>query len=267
MEPAPDYGYDSYVGHGRLAGKVALITGGDSGIGRAVTVAFAREGADVAISYLNEHKDAEDVKTVVEQAGRTALLVPGDLSTEAGCKAAVKAAVDKFGRIDVLVNNAAFQGAMIKDLPDITRDRLERTFHTNILAMFTMTQEALPHMKAGSSVINTTSVLGYHPMPEILDYSTTKAAIAGYTKGVAQLLMKNHGIRANGVAPGPIWTPIMPASFPGSSVSVMGADGMTPIGRMGQPREVSPAFVFLASDEASYVNGEILAVTGGMPTM
>lgn len=266
MDPAPDYGYKSYKGHNRLAGKVALITGGDSGIGRAVALAFAREGADVSIIYYNEHKDAEVAKQAVEEAGRSAMTLAVDLATEAGCKAAVEATVKKFGRIDCLVNNAAFQGKVIKDLPDISRERLERTFNTNIIAMFTLTQEAIPHMGPGSSVINTSSVLGYSPMPEILDYSVTKAAIVGYTKGAAMLLMKNHGIRVNGVAPGPIWTPIMPNSMTGSMVTTIGAD-LSPTGRAGQPRECSPAFVFLASDEASYVNGETLAVSGGIPTM
>jgi NAD(P)-dependent dehydrogenase (short-subunit alcohol dehydrogenase family) len=285
MDPRPDYGYDTYRGSGKLNGKVALITGADSGIGRAVAVAYAREGADVAISYLNEDKDAQETQRVVEEAGRQTVLLPGDLVTEAGCKAAVQGCVDKFGRIDILVNNASVQGAMIKDIREISRERLERTFMTNIVGMITIIQAAMDHMKPGSSIINTSSVNAYTPMPDvrplltslhtgphvafgqhaqILDYSVTKGAIVTLTKALAQKLLGENGIRVNSVAPGPVWTPLIPASFPGKMVTTFGAD-MTPIKRAAQPRELAPAYVYLASDEASYTSGTTLGVAGGMP--
>jgi NAD(P)-dependent dehydrogenase (short-subunit alcohol dehydrogenase family) len=264
MDPRPDYGYDTYRGSSKLNGKVALITGADSGIGRAVAVAYAREGADVAISYLNEDKDAQETQRVVEEAGRQTVLLPGDLATKAGCKAAVQGCVDKFGRIDILVNNASVQGAMIKDIREISRERLERTFMTNIVGMITIIQAAMDHMKPGSSIINTSSVNAYTPMPDILDYSVTKGAIVTLTKALAQKLLGENGIRVNSVAPGPVWTPLIPASFPGKMVTTFGAD-MTPIKRAAQPRELAPAYVYLASDEASYTSGTTLGVAGGMP--
>lgn len=263
MNPRPDYGEDTYKGGNKLTDKVALITGADSGIGRAVALAYAREGADVAIAYLNEHQDAEETKRVVEAAGRKAILLPGDLATEEGCKAVVKRTVDAFGRIDILVNNAAMQGAMVSDIREISRERLERTFNTNIIGMISVTQAALDHMKPGSCIINSSSVNAYTPMPDILDYSVTKGAIATLTKALAQKLLQDMGIRVNAVAPGPVWTPLIPASFPGKMVTTFGAD-MTPIKRAAQPRELAPAYVYLASDEASYTSGTILGVAGGM---
>lgn len=264
MDPRPDYGYDTYKGSGKLLDKVALITGGDSGIGRAVALAYAREGADVAISYLNEHADAEETQRVVVEAGRQAVLLPGDLATEAGCKAAVQGCVDKFGRIDILVNNASVQGAMISDIREISRERLERTFMTNIVGMISLIQMSLDHMKPGSSIINTASVNAYTPMPDLLDYSVTKGAIVTMTKALAQKLLGENGIRVNAVAPGPVWTPLIPASFPGKMVAMFGAD-MAPIKRAAQPRELAPAYVYLASDDASYTSGTTLGVAGGMP--
>lgn len=264
MSPEPDYGYKSYKGSGKLTDKVALITGGDSGIGRAIALAYAREGADVAVAYLNEHEDAEETKKVVEEAGRRCVLLPGDLATEAGCQAAVKGAVNALGRIDILVNNASVQGAAVDDLRDISRERLERTFNTNVIAMFNLVQLALSHMAEGSSIINCASIQGYSPTPRVLDYATTKAAIVGMTKGMSTMLAEKHGIRVNAVAPGPIWTPMPQSSFPASAMAEFGKQ--VPLKRPGQPKEVAAAFVFLASPEASYISGEVLAVTGGSPT-
>jgi NAD(P)-dependent dehydrogenase (short-subunit alcohol dehydrogenase family) len=262
MRPRPDYGEESYVGHGRLKDKIAVVTGADSGIGRAVALAFAREGADVVVSYLSEHEDAQETKRVVEGAGRAALLVAGDLAHEAQCARVVREAAGRFGRIDVLVNNAAYQGRQLERFEDLDPARLEHTFKTNILACFHLVRHALPHMKAGSTIINTTSIQAYHPNPQILDYAVTKGAIRTFTQGLAKELTK-RGIRVNGVAPGPIWTPLIPQSFGDEKVKQHGESA--PLERAGQPAEVAPVFVFLASDDASYVSGEIVGVTGGSP--
>jgi NAD(P)-dependent dehydrogenase (short-subunit alcohol dehydrogenase family) len=262
MEPRPDYGYDTYRGLGRLEGRAAIVTGGDSGIGRAVALAFAREGADVALSYLEaEESDADETAQAVADAGRRAVRVPGDISDRAQCARVVQQAVDSFGGVDILVNNAAYQMTFdsIGAIPD---DLLLHTFKTNIIAMFWMVQEALPHMEEGSAIINVASIQAYQPSPPLLPYATTKGAIVTFTKGLAQELIE-RGIRVNAVAPGPVWTPIIPASMEGEKAATFGAS--SPTGRPGQPAELAPAFVFLASGESSFVNGEILGVTGGKP--
>ena len=262
MRVKPDFGEDSYKGFGRLKGRTAVITGADSGIGRAVALAFAREGADVVIGYLNEHEDAEETKRVVTEAGRKAITIAGDLADEAACKKLVDEAARAFGRIDLLVNNAAFQGKSVEDIEEIDSDRLERTFRVNILAMFHLVRYALPHMKEGASIINVASIQAYQPSYEILDYASTKGAIVTFTKGLAQGLIQ-RGIRANVVAPGPVWTPLIAQSFKGEKVKNFGKN--SPMERPAQPAELAPAFVFLASDESRYVNGEVLGVTGGKP--
>ena len=262
MRPRPDHGEKSYVGRGRLTDRVAIVTGGDSGIGRAVALAFAREGAHVAVSYLDEHEDAEETKRLVEAAGRTCLLLAGDLADERTCARVVRSTLDRFGRIDVLVNNAAYQGRQLERFEDLDDERLERTFRTNILAMFRLVRHALPHLRPGAAIVNTTSVQAYHPNPQILDYAVTKGAIRTFTQGLAKELTA-RGIRVNGVAPGPIWTPLIPQSFGDEKVKKHGESA--PLERAGQPAEVAPVYVFLASDEASYVSGEIVGVTGGSP--
>jgi NAD(P)-dependent dehydrogenase (short-subunit alcohol dehydrogenase family) len=262
MQPEPDYGYDTYRGYGRLEGKKAIITGGDSGIGRAVALAFAREGADVLISYLSEEEpDALETARVVEEAGKRAIKAPGDISEESQCQAVVQRAVDEFGQIDVLVNNAAHQ-MTVSGIADVDSELLDRTFKTNIYAMFWLVKAALPHMPEGASIINVASIQAYQPSPTLLPYSSTKGAIVTFTKGLA-LEVVQYGLRANTVAPGPVWTPIIPASMPGDTVSQFG--GTSPMGRPAQPAELAPAFVFLASQESSFVNGETLGVTGGQP--
>jgi hypothetical protein len=261
MTPRPDHGEDSYNGSGRLQDKKAVITGGDSGIGRAVAIAYAREGADVVISYLCEHKDAEDTARLVEQAGRKAVLFPGDISSADHCRALVARAVEEFGRIDILVNNAAHQDTF-KSIDEISDEEWDHTFRTNIHAMFYITKAAVPHMRPGSSIINTTSVQADSPSQELLAYATTKGAIQNFTGGLAQLLAEK-GIRANSVAPGPIWTPLIPATMPAEKVQQFGKQ--VPMQRPGQPKEVAPVYVMLASDEASYVSGANVAVTGGKP--
>ena len=262
MQPEPDYGYDTYRGYGRLEGKKAIITGGDSGIGRAVALAFAREGADVLISYLSEEEpDALETARVVEEAGKRAIKAPGDISEESQCQAVVQRAVDEFGQIDVLVNNAAHQ-MTVSGIADVDSELLDRTFKTNIYAMFWLVKAALPHMPEGASIINVASIQAYQPSPTLLPYSSTKGAIVKFTKGLA-LEVVQYGLRANTVAPGPVWTPIIPASMPGDTVSRFG--GTSPMGRPAQPAELAPAFVFLASQESSFVNGETLGVTGGQP--
>src|SRR3712207_1566718 len=262
MEPKPDYGYETYRGFGRLEGKAAIITGGDSGIGRAVALAFAREGADVLISYLSEEEpDAQETAQVVEESGKKAVKVPGDISEEAQCQTLIQRAVDEFGKIDVLVNNAAHQ-MTVDGIADISSDLLDRTFKTNIYAIFWLVKAALPHMQEGGSIINVASIQAYQPSPTLLPYAATKGAIVTFTKGLAQELAQ-YGLRANTVAPGPVWTPIIPASMPGDTVSQFGAT--SPMGRPAQPAELAPAFVFLASQESSFVNGETLGVTGGQP--
>jgi NAD(P)-dependent dehydrogenase (short-subunit alcohol dehydrogenase family) len=262
MVPEPDYGVETYRGSGRLEGKKTIITGGDSGIGRAVALAFAREGADVLISYLEgEEQDASETARVVEDAGKKCVRVPGDISEEAQCQALVQKAVDEFGRIDVLVNNAAHQRT-VEGIADISSELLDRTFKTNIYAMFWLVKAALPHMPEGASIINVGSAQAYKPSPTLLPYSATKGAIVTFTEGLAQDVVQ-YGLRANVVAPGPVWTPIIPASMPGDTVSQFGQQ--SPTGRPGQPAELAPAFVFLASQEASYVNGAVIDITGGQP--
>jgi len=265
MGEKPDHGEETYVGHDRLLDQVAVITGGDSGIGRAVALAFAREGADVVIAYLDgEDDDARETARLVEDAGRRAVLVPTDLVEESACQALVDKAVDELGRIDVLVNNAAYQMAQPGGISDITTEQLDRVMRTNVYAMFWLCKMALPHMKAGATIINTSSVQSSSPSPELLDYATTKAAIVNFTRGLAQSVA-GQGIRVNAVAPGPIWTPLIPATMPEEKVESFG--GQTPMGRAGQPAEVATAFVFLASPESSYITGEVIAVTGGQPVI
>ncbi|HET7481062.1 MAG TPA: SDR family oxidoreductase [Rubrobacteraceae bacterium] len=262
MEPKPDYGYETYRGSGRLEGKKAVITGGDSGIGRAVALAFAREGADVLISYLpEEESDAEETARAVEESGRRCVRFPGDISEEATCVSLIEKAVEEFGRIDVLVNNAAHQ-MTVGSISEVSTDLLDRTFKTNIYAMFWTVKAALPHMPKGGAIINVGSAQAYKPSPPLLPYSATKGAIVTFTEGLAQEVVE-YGLRANVVAPGPVWTPIIPASMPGDTVSSFGQQ--SPTGRPGQPVEVSPAFVFLASDESSFVNGAVIDITGGQP--
>jgi NAD(P)-dependent dehydrogenase (short-subunit alcohol dehydrogenase family) len=263
MTPAPDHGEASYKGSGRLSGKIALITGGDSGIGRAVAIAFAREGADVAIAYLNEDEDARETARWVEQAGRKALLLPGDITDRLHCQTLVKSTVETFGRIDILVNNAAFQKSY-NSLEEISDDEWDKTFSTNIGAMFRITKAAVPHMPPGSSIVNTTSVNADAPSPNMIAYATTKGAIQNFTGGLAQLLADKN-IRANCVAPGPIWTPLIPSTMPSDKVTNFGSQ--VPMKRPGQPAELAPAYVLLASDEASYMSGATIAVTGGKPIL
>jgi NAD(P)-dependent dehydrogenase (short-subunit alcohol dehydrogenase family) len=263
LHPKADHGETSYRGSGRLQDKATVITGGDSGIGRAVALAYAREGADVLISYLNEHDDAKETAHLVEEAGRRAILVPGDLADPAHCRAVIERAVAEFGRIDVLVNNAAFQMShdAIEDIPD---DEWDYTFQVNITAMFHLCKAAVKHMPSGSSIINTTSINSDKPKPTLLAYATTKGAIANFTGGLSQLLA-DKGIRVNSVAPGPIWTPLIPSTMPADEVESFGDE--TPMKRPGQPKEVAPVFVMLASDEASYISGARIAVTGGTPIL
>ncbi|WP_205473952.1 glucose 1-dehydrogenase [Nocardioides sp. SYSU D00038] len=263
MGEQPDHGEDSYVGHGRLTDRVAVITGGDSGIGRAVALAFAREGADVVIAYLEgEDEDGRETGRLVEDAGRRAVLVPTDLTREEACQALVDRAVAELGRIDVLVNNAAYQMAQPGGIEDITTEQLDRVMKTNLYAMFWLCRMALPHLGRGASIINTSSVQASSPSPELLDYATTKAGIANFTRGLAAMVAE-RGIRVNCVAPGPIWTPLIPATMPEEKVASFGEQ--TPLGRAGQPAEVATAFVYLASADSSYITGEVLAVTGGQP--
>jgi NAD(P)-dependent dehydrogenase (short-subunit alcohol dehydrogenase family) len=262
MDPQPDHGEQTYEGHGRLQGRVALVTGGDSGIGRAVAIAYAREGADVAISFYDdmERDDAEQTRRWIEEAGRRASIHQVDLSTTEGCTRLVSEVIEEFERIDILVNNAAYQGEAVERFEDITPERVQHTFATNIVSMFTITREALPHMKPGAVIINTTSIQSADPNPSILDYAATKAAITDFTKGLATHLI-DRGIRVNGVAPGPVWTPLIPVSFDEEKVSKFGEDN--PMGRPAQPAELAPVYVFLAGDESRFVNGEIIAATGG----
>jgi NAD(P)-dependent dehydrogenase (short-subunit alcohol dehydrogenase family) len=262
MRPRPDHGEDSYVGTGRLDGRRALVTGGDSGIGRAIAIAFAREGADVAIVYLaSEQPDADETRKLVEDAGRRCVLVPADLTHEDEARGAVRTAVDELGGLDVLINNAGFQMARRESLDDVTTEDLDRTLKTNLYALFWVTQEALDHLGPGSSIINTSSIQAFQPSQSLVDYASTKAAINNLTVNLASELGP-RGIRVNAVAPGPIWTPLQPATQPTEKVEKFGSD--TPLGRAGQPAEVAPAYVFLAcEDTASYVSGTVLGVTGG----
>jgi NAD(P)-dependent dehydrogenase (short-subunit alcohol dehydrogenase family) len=261
MQPLADHGEDSYVGHGRLKDRVALITGADSGIGRAVAIAFAREGADVLCSYLSEDDDAAETKRWVEEAGRRCITVPGDIGDRSHCQALVQRAVDELGRLDVLVNNAAYQMAYESFL-DIPPEEIDFVFRTNIIAMFHLCQAAVPHMKEGSTIVNTTSIQAAQPSAELLHYAATKGAISTFTKGLAQELAAK-GIRVNGVAPGPIWTPLVVMSFPAEKNAEFGAD--TPLGRPGQPGELAPLYVFLASEDSRYISGEVIGATGGKP--
>ncbi|HET7397082.1 MAG TPA: SDR family oxidoreductase [Intrasporangium sp.] len=263
MRDKPDHGEESYRGSGRLQGKKAVITGGDSGIGRAVAIAFAREGADVLISYLeSEEEDAQETVKHIEQAGRKAVTCPGDIQQEDQCQRVVDRAVEELGRIDILVNNAAYQMAQPGGIEDITTEQFDRVMKTNLYAMFWLCKKALPHMESGACIINTSSIQSSQPSPELLDYATTKAGIVNFTKGLAQMLAAK-GIRVNSVAPGPIWTPLIPATMPEDHVEGFGEQ--VPLGRAGQPAELAPAYVFMASQESSYVTGEVLAVTGGKP--
>lgn len=264
MTPAPDYGEESYQGSGKLKGKAAVITGGDSGIGRAVALAYAREGADVLISYMEQEEgDAREIARVVEAAGRKCVAVAGDIREESHCRAIIDRAVKEFGKVDVLINNAAFQ--MTRDsIEDISAEEFDRTLKTNLYAMFWLSKAAVPHMPEGGSIINTTSIQADSPSPELLPYAMTKAGIQNFTNGLAQMLGK-RGIRVNCVAPGPIWTPLIPATMPPEKVENFGKN--VALGRAGQPVEVAPAFVFLASDEASYVTAATIAVTGGKPLL
>lgn len=259
MKPRPKADDAHYSGSGKLKGKVALVTGGDSGIGRAVSLFFAREGADVAVAYLSEDNDAEETKRLVEAEGARCILIPGDLGEEKNCIAAVERTVKDLGRLNILVNNAAEQHPQQK-LEDITEEQLVRTFRTNIFAYFFLTKAAMKHLGEGSAIINTTSVTAYKGNPMLLDYSSTKGAIVAFTRSLSQALAEKK-IRVNGVAPGPIWTPLIPSTFDAKQVSEFGAD--VPLKRPGQPEEVAPCYVFLASDDSSYMTGQILHPNGG----
>ena len=263
LQPKADHGEDSYVGNGRLHGRAAVITGGDSGIGRAVAIAFAREGADVLIACLSEREDADESARLVEAAGRRAVVVVGDLADPAHCRSIVAQAAAAFGKIDILVNNAAYQRTYesIEEIPD---DEWDRTFQVNVTAMFHLCKAALPHMRRGASIINTSSVNSDMPSPSLLAYAATKAAIANFSAGLAQML-GDKGIRVNSVAPGPIWTPLIPSTMSPEDVKSFGES--TPLGRAGQPAEVAPVYVLLACDEGSYISGARIAVTGGRPVL
>jgi NAD(P)-dependent dehydrogenase (short-subunit alcohol dehydrogenase family) len=259
MTPQPRAEDRQYRGSGKLQGKVALITGGDSGIGRAVAIVFAKEGADVAIGYLNEHEDAQETKRQVEQEGRRAVLISGDIGDEGFCQELVERTVKELGGLHILVNNAAEQHPQ-ESIEDITSDQLIRTFKTNIFSMFYLTKAALKHLKKGSAIVNTTSITAYRGSSNLLDYSSTKGAILAFTRSLSQSLVEK-GIRVNAVAPGPIWTPLIPATFPPEKVATFGSD--TPMKRPGQPEEVANCYVFLASDDSSYMTGQVLHVNGG----
>jgi NAD(P)-dependent dehydrogenase (short-subunit alcohol dehydrogenase family) len=263
MDPAPDYGEDSYKGSARLVDKKAIITGADSGIGRAVALAFAREGADILVSYYNEHEDARETQRLVESAGRRCLVVSGDIKDPDHCRKLVAKAAEAFGHIDILVNIAAHQASF--DSPEeISDEEWDVTFRTNIYSMFYLTKAALAHMHPGATIINTTSVNADAPSPQLLAYATTKGAIQNFTGGLAQLLAE-RGIRVNCVAPGPVWTPLIPSTMPMEKVKNFG--NQVPMKRPAQPRELAPVYVMLASDEASYVSGATVAVTGGKPIL
>lgn len=260
MHPRPVFEDKKYKAAGKLKDKVAIITGGDSGIGRAVAVTYAKEGADVVIVYLNEHSDAEETKRQVEEEGRKCLNIAGDIGTEAFCKQIVDKTIQQFGKLDILVNNAAEQHPQPK-LEDITAEQLERTFRTNLFSLFYLTKAALPHLKQGSAIINTASITAYEGSEQLLDYSATKGAIVTFTRSLSQSLI-SKGIRVNGVAPGPIWTPLIPSTFDEQKVAKFGAD--VPMKRAGQPEELAPSYVFLACDDSSYMAGQIMHVNGGV---
>ncbi|MEU3554330.1 SDR family oxidoreductase [Streptomyces fragilis] len=261
MDPPPDHGEESYKGSGKLEGRKAVITGGDSGIGRAVALAFAREGADVLFTYLEDEKeDARETVRLVEDAGRRAVAVSCDIREEANCRALIDRAVEEFGRIDVLVNNAAYQMSQPDGIEAITTEQFDRVMRTNLYGMFWLSKFALPHIQEGGSIVNTTSVQGYQPSPHLLDYAMTKAAIVNFTQGMAQMLAE-RGVRVNAVAPGPVWTPLIPATMPDTSEF----GKQSPLGRPAQPAEMAPAYVFLASEDASFITGEIVNATGGTP--
>lgn len=259
MKPLPKY-EGNYLAAGKLRNKVALITGGDSGIGRAVAVAYAKEGADVAIVYLNEHEDAEQTKSEVEQEGRKCILIPGDVGEESFAAEAVKKTVEELGGLDLLINNAAEQHPQ-PGIENITSEQLERTFRTNIFSMFYFVNAAMPHLKKGSSIINTASITAYRGNPMLIDYSSTKGAIVSFTRALSMNIVGKTGIRVNAVAPGPIWTPLIPSTFDEEQVSQFGGD--TPMQRPGQPEELAPAYVYLASDDSSYMSGQVLHINGG----
>lgn len=259
MNPRPEYRGEDYKAAGKLEGKVAIITGGDSGIGRSVAVLYAREGADVAILYLDQHQDAEETRTVVEQYGRRCLTFAGDVADRDVCRKVIDETLAAFGKLDILVNNAAEQHPQEK-LEDISEEQWEKTFRTNIFGMFQMTKAALPHLGKGASIINTTSVTAYKGSPQLLDYSATKGAITAFTRSLS-LNLAERGIRVNGVAPGPIWTPLIPSTFDADEVAEFGSN--TPMKRPGQPDEVAPAYVYLASSDAAYVSGQVIHVNGG----
>ena len=263
MTPAPDHGETSYQGSGRLKGRKALITGGDSGIGRAVAIAFAREGADVAINYLpEEEQDAQEVVRLIQDAGRKAVALPGDIQDEAFCRQLVQGAVSGLGGLDILVNNAGKQTAQ-ESIEDVTTEQFDATFKTNVYALFWITKAAMPHLKAGASIINTSSIQARQPSPNLLDYAPTKAAILAFTEALAQQIA-TQGIRANVVAPGPFWTPLQPSGGqPQDKIETFGSE--VPMGRPGQPAEIAPLYVFLASNESSYSTGAVFAATGGIP--
>ena len=263
LEPKPDHGEHSYRGCGRLKGRVALITGADSGIGRAVAIAFAREGADLLISYLCEHEDARETAHWVEEAGRRAVLVAGDVKDPAHCRQLVDRAAREFGKLDILVNNAAYQMTHAS-LDEISEEEWDHTFRTNIYSMFYLTKAAASQMKPGAAIINTSSVNAKSPNAELLAYATTKGAIANFTSGAAQLLAR-RGIRVNSVAPGPVWTPLIPSTMDAEHAAHFGEN--TPLGRPAQPAELAPAYVFLACNEATYITGAVLPVTGGRPML
>ncbi len=259
MKPRPRAEDEKHLGSGKLRDKVALITGGDSGIGRAVAIAFAKEDADVAVIYLEEHKDAKETRRLIEKEGRKCLLIAGDVGQEEFCRKAVDQAKEEFGKIDILVNNAAEQYPR-ESIEKITEKQLERTFRTNIFSFFFMTKAVMKHLKKGAAIINTTSVTAYKGSPHLLDYSSTKGAITAFTRSLSQALA-DKAIRVNGVAPGPIWTPLIPSTFPSKDVETFGSD--VPLGRPGQSEEIAPSFVFLASDDSSYMTGQILHPNGG----
>lgn len=259
MQPQPVYKKETGIGCKRLKDKVALITGGDSGIGRAISVAFAQEGADVSIIYLNEHKDAEYTKIKVEEIGRRCILISGDVSNENFCKDAIKKTFDEFNQIDILINNAG-EIHVQPNIENISKEQLEKTFRTNVFSMFYMTKAAVKYLKSGSSIINTASITAYHASPNLLDYSASKGAVVSFTRGLSMNLLPK-GIRVNAVAPGPIWTPFIPSAYSAKEVSYFGDD--VPMGRAGQPVEVAPCYVFLASDDASYMTGQTLHPNGG----